>query len=72
MYEQPVGVNTNKKMPFMIANFLILSNSAGYIGYCFRRSSATMLASSGGDLNGKKNREGGNHLLSQRATFYVG
>lgn len=48
--KQPVGINSFGKMPSVIAKFLNLPNPTGYTGHCFRRSSATMLANSGGDL----------------------
>lgn len=48
--KQPVGINTFGKMPCIIAKYLNLPNPTAFTGHCFRRSSATMLANSGGDL----------------------
>lgn len=48
--KQPVGINTFGKMPSVIAEYLKLPNPTCYTGHSFRRSSATMLANSGGDL----------------------
>lgn len=48
--KQPVGINTFGKMPSVIATYLNLPNPTAFTGHCFRRSSATMLANSGGDL----------------------
>lgn len=48
--KQTVGINTFGKMPSVIAEHLKLPNPTCYTGHSFRRSSATMLANSGGDL----------------------
>ena len=45
-------------MPRIIARFLKLPNPELYTGHCFRRSSVTQLANSGGDLTTIK-RHGG-------------
>jgi hypothetical protein len=46
----PIGINTREKVPKTIAAFLELPNPELYTGHCFRRSSATHIANSGGDL----------------------
>jgi hypothetical protein len=46
----PIGINTMGKVPKTIAAFLELPNPELYTGHCFRRSSATHIANSGGDL----------------------
>lgn len=48
--KQPIGINTFGKMPSVIASYLNLPNPSLYTGHSFRRSSATILANSGGDL----------------------
>jgi len=48
--KQPIGINTFGKIPSIIAEYLKLPNPSCYTGHSFRRSSATMLANSGGDL----------------------
>lgn len=47
---QPVGKHTFARMPSIIAKFLNLPDANLYTGHCFRRSSATLLVNSGGDL----------------------
>lgn len=47
---QPVGINTISGIPRVVAIFLNLPQSQLYTGHCFRRSSATILVNSGGDL----------------------
>lgn len=46
----PIGINTVGKVPKNIATFLKLCNPELFTGHCFRRSSVTHLANSGGDL----------------------
>lgn len=47
---QPIGINKIGQMPKVIATFLQLPNAKLFSGHCFRRSSASHLANSGGDL----------------------
>ncbi|CAH2009888.1 unnamed protein product [Acanthoscelides obtectus] len=47
---QVVGKNQFYKVPESLANFLQLENANSYIGHSFRRSSATLLVETGGDL----------------------
>lgn len=47
---QVVGKNQFYKVPETVANFLCLENAKSYTGHAFRRSSATLLVESGGDL----------------------
>lgn len=47
---QVVGKNQFYKVPETVANFLQLENANSYTGHSFRRSSATLLVESGGDL----------------------
>lgn len=47
---QAIGIHTIGGYPQVIAAFLKLENASSYTGHCFRRSSASMLAESGGDL----------------------
>ena len=47
---QPVARNKFLGLPKLIAEFLQLDNPHTYTGHSFRRTSATMLANSGGDL----------------------
>lgn len=54
----PIGLNTIDKAPFAIAFYLNLPNPKLFTGHCFRRSSATHLANSGGDLNTIKKHGG--------------
>jgi hypothetical protein len=44
---QPVGNHTFAKIPSQIASFLKLPEASLYIGHCFRRSGATLLAVAG-------------------------
>lgn len=46
----PIGINTIGKVPKNIATYLNLPNPELFTGHCFRRSSVTHLANSGGDL----------------------
>lgn len=55
---QPVGINSFASMPRKIAQYLHLPNSSSYTGHCFRRTSATLLADSGADIQMLK-RHGG-------------
>jgi len=55
---QPVGKNSMGKLPSVVAKYLKLPSPEGYIGHCFRRSSATLLADSGASLLAVK-RHGG-------------
>lgn len=48
--KSPIGINTISKIPKMIATYLKLPEPERYTGHCFRRSSASHLANSGGDL----------------------
>nr|XP_023018391.1 uncharacterized protein LOC111507326 [Leptinotarsa decemlineata] len=47
---QMVGKNTIAKLPTKIAEFLKLPNAINYTGHSFRRTSASLLANSGGDI----------------------
>lgn len=47
---QVVGKNQFYKVPETVANFLQLKKGNSYTGHSFRRSSATLLVESGGDL----------------------
>lgn len=55
---QPVGINSFANMPKKIAEYLQLPNSSSYTGHCLRRTSATLLADSGADIQMLK-RHGG-------------
>lgn len=55
---QPVGINSFANMPRKIAEYLQLPNSSSYTGHCLRRTSATLLADSGADIQMLK-RHGG-------------
>lgn len=55
---QVVGINTFSKIPSCIAKFLDLKEPGLYTGHCFRRSSASLLVDSGGDILALK-RHGG-------------
>ncbi|KAK5643353.1 hypothetical protein RI129_007198 [Pyrocoelia pectoralis] len=46
----PIGINMMGKVPKTIAAFLKLQDPELFTGHCFRRSSATHIANSGGDL----------------------
>lgn len=54
----PVGIHTFGNMPKLIATFLKLPNPEEYTGHSFRRSSASLLADSGADIQTVK-RHGG-------------
>ena len=45
-YKQVVGIHQFGKMPQLVAKFLNVPNHVEYTGYCFRRSSATILVDS--------------------------
>ncbi|KAF2889999.1 hypothetical protein ILUMI_16174, partial [Ignelater luminosus] len=45
-----VGTNTFSKIPSIVAKYLSLPNPDHYTGHPFRRSSASLLVDSGGDL----------------------
>ncbi|KAF2882112.1 hypothetical protein ILUMI_24034, partial [Ignelater luminosus] len=47
---QVVGINTFSKIPPIVAKYLSLLNPDHYTGHAFRRSSASLLVDSGGDL----------------------
>ncbi|KAF2897134.1 hypothetical protein ILUMI_09055 [Ignelater luminosus] len=47
---QVVGINTFSKIPSNVAKYLSLPNPDHYTGHAFRRSSASLLGDSGGDL----------------------
>lgn len=47
---QNIGHNTIGQMPKRIAMYLHLQNPGSYTGHSFRRTSATILASSGGNI----------------------
>jgi hypothetical protein len=55
---QPVGRNTFGNIPSKVATYLNLPDPKSYTGHCLRRSSATLLADSGGDITDLK-RHGG-------------
>lgn len=55
---QPAGINTFSKIPQQIAEFLNLNNTNLYTGHYFRRTSTTLLANSGVDVQVLK-RHGG-------------
>lgn len=46
---QYIGHNTIAQMPNKIATFLNLADPSSFTGHCFRRTSATILAASGGN-----------------------
>jgi hypothetical protein len=48
--QQPVGRNTIGGIPKKIATALELSEPANYVGHCFRRSSASLLADAGANM----------------------
>lgn len=56
--DQRIGINKFGALGKTIASFLNLPNPALYTGHCFRRTSATLLIDSGGDLTALK-RHGG-------------
>lgn len=47
---QVVGINSFSKVPSLIATYLNLPNPKSYTGHAFRRSSASLLVDSGGDI----------------------
>ncbi|KAJ8909421.1 hypothetical protein NQ315_013331 [Exocentrus adspersus] len=47
---QVVGINNFSKIPSLIATYLNLPNPKNYTGHAFRRSSASLLVDSGGDI----------------------
>ncbi|EFA10901.1 hypothetical protein TcasGA2_TC001727 [Tribolium castaneum] len=47
---QVVGINTFSKISSQIATYLNLPDPSSYTGHAFRRSSASLLVDSGGDL----------------------
>ena len=51
---QPVGINKIGAMPSIIASFLNLVDANLYTAHSFRRTSATLLAESGGDITAIK------------------
>lgn len=55
---QPIGKNTFGKLPQRIATFLKLPEPSLYTGHCFRRTSASLLADSGANVDVLK-RHGG-------------
>lgn len=55
---QSIGKNTFGKLPQQIAEFLNLPDSSLYTGHCFRRTSASLLADSGANVDILK-RHGG-------------
>lgn len=55
---QMVGKNTIAKIPTKIAEFLKLPNAINYTGHSFRRTSASLLANSGGDILALKQHGG--------------
>lgn len=48
--KQPFGHNAIAQFPKKIAAFLRLKNIETFTGHCFRRTAATLLANSGGDV----------------------
>ncbi|KAJ8909639.1 hypothetical protein NQ315_015331 [Exocentrus adspersus] len=55
---QPVGIHKIGSVSSMVAKFLHLENFSSYTGHCFRRSSATLLANAGANMEVIK-RHGG-------------
>lgn len=51
---QPVGVHKIGSVPAVVARYLGLENAAFYTGHCFRRTSATLLANAGGNMENIK------------------
>ncbi|KAK4875561.1 hypothetical protein RN001_011983 [Aquatica leii] len=47
---QPVGINTLSNILKLVANYLQLKDANLYTGHCFRRTSATFLASASLDI----------------------
>ncbi|KAJ8966300.1 hypothetical protein NQ317_006411 [Molorchus minor] len=56
--ENPVGKNTMRKIPSVVASSLKLPDVACYTGHCLRRSSATLLADAGVDITTIKRHAG--------------
>ncbi|KAJ8980014.1 hypothetical protein NQ317_016470 [Molorchus minor] len=56
--KRPVGKNMFGIFPWKIAAFLKLENATSYTGHCFRRTSTSLLADSGGTIDVLK-RHGG-------------
>ncbi|XP_028132030.2 uncharacterized protein LOC126892541 [Diabrotica virgifera virgifera] len=56
--KQLVGKNSISKIPTKIAEFLKLPNATNYTGHSFRRTSASLLANSGGDILALKQHGG--------------
>lgn len=50
LINSPIGINTMGNVPKQIASFLHLPDPHLYTGHCFRRSSATHIANTGGDI----------------------
>ncbi|CAI6366167.1 unnamed protein product [Macrosiphum euphorbiae] len=67
--KQVIGKNKIGNMPKEIANYLNLPDPQAYTGHSFRRTSATLLADSGGDITTLK-RHGG-WKSSQIAEGYI-
>lgn len=57
-HHQFIGIHKFGKMPEEIATFLGLSHAKEYTGHCFRRTSATLLVHSGGDITMLKQHGG--------------
>lgn len=55
---QPVGIHKIGGVPGIVAKYLGLENDNAYTGHCFRRTSATLLANSGANMEVIK-RHGG-------------
>jgi integrase len=53
---QPVGINKFGNIPKQIAGYLHLKNPELYTGHCFRRTSATILVDTSGNLRTLKGR----------------
>jgi integrase len=60
---QNIGHNTIGEMPKKIAIYLNLPNPRSYTGQCFRRTSATILASRGGNTLSSNSMEDGSLLM---------
>lgn len=48
---QPVGIHKIGAVPSVVARFLDLPNAGSYTGHAFRRTSAGLLANSGGSMS---------------------
>lgn len=57
-HQQFIGIHKFGKMPEKIATFLELAHAKEYTGHCFRRTSATLLVHSGGDITMLKQHGG--------------